>query len=110
MQDVPPASAQAVSRPIGIPMTAQHPGFSSRTVLITGTSSGIGLATAIAAARAGWTTIATMRNLAGPTRCGPPPQRRGCNWTSANWTSRTGRRSTVRSPTVWTDTDASTPS
>ncbi|MTE15505.1 SDR family NAD(P)-dependent oxidoreductase [Nocardia sp. CT2-14] len=32
------------------------------TVLITGTSSGIGLATAIAAARAGWTTIATMRD------------------------------------------------
>jgi NAD(P)-dependent dehydrogenase (short-subunit alcohol dehydrogenase family) len=44
-------------------MAAQHPGSSSRTVLITGTSSGIGLATAIAAARAGWTTIATMRNL-----------------------------------------------
>lgn len=36
----------------------------SRTVLITGTSSGIGLATAVATARAGWTTIATMRDLA----------------------------------------------
>ncbi len=34
-----------------------------RTVLITGTSSGIGLATAISAAKAGWTTIATMRDL-----------------------------------------------
>ncbi|MFE3795315.1 SDR family oxidoreductase [Nocardia tengchongensis] len=34
-----------------------------KTVLITGTSSGIGLATAIAAARAGWTTVATMRDL-----------------------------------------------
>ncbi|MFF0609287.1 SDR family oxidoreductase [Nocardia tengchongensis] len=33
-----------------------------KTVLITGTSSGIGLATAIAAARAGWTTVATMRD------------------------------------------------
>jgi NAD(P)-dependent dehydrogenase (short-subunit alcohol dehydrogenase family) len=33
-----------------------------RTVLITGTSSGIGLATAITAARAGWTTVATMRD------------------------------------------------
>lgn len=44
-------------------MSSQHPESSSRTVLITGTSSGIGLATAIAAARAGWTTIATMRNL-----------------------------------------------
>src|SRR6185369_13251407 len=32
--------------------------------LITGTSSGIGLATAIGAARAGWTTIATMRDTA----------------------------------------------
>ncbi|WP_274911027.1 SDR family oxidoreductase [Streptomyces sp. WZ-12] len=35
---------------------------SPKTVLITGTSSGIGLAAAVAAARAGWTTIATMRN------------------------------------------------
>ncbi|MFF0430148.1 SDR family oxidoreductase [Streptomyces sp. NPDC004520] len=35
---------------------------SPKTVLITGTSSGLGLATAIGAARAGWTTIATMRD------------------------------------------------
>jgi NAD(P)-dependent dehydrogenase (short-subunit alcohol dehydrogenase family) len=34
------------------------------TVLVTGTSSGIGLATAIAAARAGWRTVATMRDTA----------------------------------------------
>jgi len=33
------------------------------TVLITGTSSGIGLATAVTAARAGFTTVATMRDL-----------------------------------------------
>ena len=33
------------------------------TVLITGTSSGIGLHTSIATARAGFTTIATMRDL-----------------------------------------------
>jgi NAD(P)-dependent dehydrogenase (short-subunit alcohol dehydrogenase family) len=33
-----------------------------RTVLITGTSSGIGLATAVTAARAGWTVLATMRD------------------------------------------------
>jgi NAD(P)-dependent dehydrogenase (short-subunit alcohol dehydrogenase family) len=33
------------------------------TVLITGASSGIGLATAVAAARAGMTTVATMRDL-----------------------------------------------
>jgi NAD(P)-dependent dehydrogenase (short-subunit alcohol dehydrogenase family) len=33
-----------------------------RTVLITGTSSGIGLATAVAAAEAGWTVIATLRD------------------------------------------------
>jgi len=41
-----------------------------KTVLITGTSSGIGQATAIAAAEAGWTPIATMRDLsqAGPLR------------------------------------------
>lgn len=35
-----------------------------KTVLITGTSSGIGLATAVAAARAGWTVVATMRDTA----------------------------------------------
>ncbi len=34
-----------------------------RTLLVTGTSSGIGLATAVAAARAGFTTVATMRDL-----------------------------------------------
>ncbi len=34
-----------------------------RTVLITGTSSGIGLASAVATAAAGWTTVATMRDL-----------------------------------------------
>lgn len=37
----------------------------SRVVLITGTSSGIGLHAAIAAARAGHTVVATMRNLQG---------------------------------------------
>ncbi|MEO5832740.1 MAG: SDR family NAD(P)-dependent oxidoreductase [Nakamurella sp.] len=36
-------------------------------VLITGTSSGIGLATAVSAARAGWTVVATMRD---PSRAG----------------------------------------
>ncbi|MGW6846880.1 SDR family NAD(P)-dependent oxidoreductase [Streptomyces sp. NPDC054958] len=35
---------------------------STRTVLITGTSSGIGLAAAIAAAGAGWRTVATLRD------------------------------------------------
>ncbi|WP_329426979.1 SDR family NAD(P)-dependent oxidoreductase [Streptomyces sp. NBC_01268] len=35
---------------------------SKKTVLITGTSSGIGLAAAVAAAQAGWTTVATMRD------------------------------------------------
>lgn len=35
---------------------------SARTVLITGTSSGIGLAAAVAAARAGWRTVATLRD------------------------------------------------
>jgi NAD(P)-dependent dehydrogenase (short-subunit alcohol dehydrogenase family) len=34
----------------------------SRTVLITGTSSGIGLASAVACARAGWNTVATLRD------------------------------------------------
>ncbi|MGW7005643.1 SDR family NAD(P)-dependent oxidoreductase [Streptomyces sp. NPDC054933] len=33
-----------------------------KTVLITGTSSGIGLAAAVAAAQAGWLTVATMRD------------------------------------------------
>lgn len=35
---------------------------STKTVLITGTSSGIGLAAAVATARAGWHTVATMRD------------------------------------------------
>jgi NAD(P)-dependent dehydrogenase (short-subunit alcohol dehydrogenase family) len=36
--------------------------MTTRTALITGTSSGIGLHTAIAAASAGWTVVATMRD------------------------------------------------
>ena len=36
----------------------------SRIALITGTSSGIGLATAVAAAQSGWQVVATMRNTA----------------------------------------------
>ncbi|MGW1118712.1 SDR family oxidoreductase [Streptomyces tanashiensis] len=35
---------------------------SEKTVLITGTSSGIGLAAAVSAAQAGWTVVATMRD------------------------------------------------
>lgn len=45
-------------------------GTAAPTVLITGTSSGIGLETAIATARAGYATVATMRDLgrSGPLR------------------------------------------
>ncbi|MFF7751648.1 SDR family oxidoreductase [Streptomyces sp. NPDC007971] len=39
-------------------MSSQSP----KVVLITGTSSGIGLAAAVSAARAGWTTVATLRD------------------------------------------------
>lgn len=46
----------------------------SRVVLITGCSSGIGLATAIRAAQAGWTTIATLRD---PGRADPLRQAAG---------------------------------
>ncbi|WP_307305947.1 SDR family oxidoreductase [Pseudarthrobacter enclensis] len=42
-------------------MVVQSKPQNERTVLITGTSSGIGRATAFAAARSGWRTIATMR-------------------------------------------------
>ncbi|MFC4149741.1 SDR family NAD(P)-dependent oxidoreductase [Micromonospora mangrovi] len=37
--------------------------MSAPTVLITGTSTGIGLETAVGAARAGWRTVATMRDV-----------------------------------------------
>ncbi|TDT81863.1 short-subunit dehydrogenase [Arthrobacter sp. AG258] len=42
---------------------APSPTPAKGVALITGTSTGIGLATAVEAARAGWTTIATMRDL-----------------------------------------------
>ncbi|MFJ3338021.1 SDR family NAD(P)-dependent oxidoreductase [Streptomyces sp. NPDC086766] len=42
--------------------------MSTKTVLITGTSSGIGLATAVAAAQSGWHVVATLRDTA---RAGP---------------------------------------
>ncbi|MGW5672219.1 SDR family NAD(P)-dependent oxidoreductase, partial [Micromonospora sp. NPDC003776] len=38
--------------------------MSGPVVLITGTSSGIGLETAVGAARAGWRAVATMRDPA----------------------------------------------
>jgi NAD(P)-dependent dehydrogenase (short-subunit alcohol dehydrogenase family) len=44
--------------------TTTGPTSARGTVLITGTSSGVGLATAVAAAAAGWTTVATLRDPA----------------------------------------------
>ena len=44
------------------PSSAVRDQTRARTVLITGASSGIGLATAVAAARSGWTTVATLRD------------------------------------------------
>ncbi|MCJ1677222.1 SDR family NAD(P)-dependent oxidoreductase [Streptomyces sp. APSN-46.1] len=44
------------------PVTPVAPSSGTKTVLITGTSSGIGLEAAVAAARAGWHTVATMRD------------------------------------------------
>ncbi|MFE9572948.1 SDR family NAD(P)-dependent oxidoreductase [Streptomyces sp. NPDC006692] len=49
-------------RPVCAPQARKTLMTSPKTVLITGTSSGIGLAAAIGAAQAGWTTIATMRD------------------------------------------------
>ncbi|MEV7415992.1 SDR family NAD(P)-dependent oxidoreductase [Streptomyces sp. NPDC089919] len=48
--------APSESRP---PMNTTSP---AKTVVITGTSTGIGLAAAVAAARSGWHTVATMRD------------------------------------------------
>lgn len=47
------------------PAMAQQAPDPMRSVLITGTSSGIGRATALAFARAGWQTLATMREVSG---------------------------------------------
>ncbi len=55
---MPPYGGSPQSRTNGADLPHQN----SRVVAITGTSSGIGLATAVAAARAGWTTVATLRN------------------------------------------------
>ncbi|MDF3291410.1 SDR family NAD(P)-dependent oxidoreductase [Streptomyces silvisoli] len=43
-------------------MPSTSPNAQPKTALITGTSSGIGLAAAVAAAQAGWHTVATMRD------------------------------------------------
>ncbi|WP_431774837.1 SDR family NAD(P)-dependent oxidoreductase [Streptomyces cucumeris] len=46
------------------PSLGSHDTNDSKVVVITGTSSGIGLAAAVAAAQAGWTTVATLRDPA----------------------------------------------
>ena len=48
-------TSSTAGSPVGSPGT-------SRVVLMTGTSTGIGAATALACAAAGWTTVATMRD------------------------------------------------
>ncbi|MFE3548585.1 SDR family oxidoreductase [Streptomyces kronopolitis] len=47
--------------------TSSAPAASPKVVLVTGTSSGIGLAAAVAAAQAGWQVVATLRD---PSRAG----------------------------------------
>ncbi len=77
------------------------------TVLITGTSSGIGLATAVATAAAGWTTVATLRDPAHATALRTAAEEAGV--TVGRWTSPTMPPSPAASARWSTPTTGWTP-
>lgn len=69
----------------------------SKVVLITGTSSGIGLATAVATAKAGWRTVATLRDTGRAEELRKAAADAGSSSTSGSWTSPTRLPSPPRS-------------
>lgn len=67
----------------------------NKVILITGTSTGLGLAIAVQAAQAGHIVYATMRDTDKRGRLDAPPRRKlGCRQACCNSTCRTPPRST----------------
>ncbi|WP_406633215.1 SDR family NAD(P)-dependent oxidoreductase [Amycolatopsis sp. WGS_07] len=57
-----------------------------KVAVVTGTSSGIGLHTAIGLARRDIRVVATMRDTGREGNCSTPLRRTASNWQCANWT------------------------